>query len=222
MEKELISIFVNTMTAHFDTKYGMTRIEYCQKFKEILSKEILDAPKLEVKTGNLATYIKLSILVLTMIKLYQQIGLSEYEIGEIIYKTADKFFHLSPIKKWLQRKLFFTDLNKKQISQRQELSNKLGNGINGFKIRLVTNENGDTFGVDYLQCGICDYFKKKNLFGYVKYCCLVDYAIMKNMGVSFSRTTTIGNGGDKCDFRFSKTGKIAAGWPPDHLKEFCQ
>jgi hypothetical protein len=152
------------MTAHFDPKYGMTRTEYCQKFKEILSKEILDAPKLEVKTGNLATYIKLSILVLTMIKLYQQIGLREYEIGEIIYKTADEFFRLSPIKKWLQRKLFFTKINKKQISQRQELSNKLENGINGFKIKLVTNENGDTFGVDYLQCGICDYFKKKICF----------------------------------------------------------
>jgi hypothetical protein len=82
--------------------------------------------------------------------------------------------------------------------------------------------NQNEFGVDYLKCGICDYFARKSLFEYVKYCCLVDYAIMKNMGISFSRTTTLGNGGKKCDFRFAREGKIEEGWPPTKLKEFNQ
>jgi hypothetical protein len=55
---------------------------------------------------------------------------------------------------------------------------------------------------------------------YVKYLCLVDYAIMKNMGIAFSRTTTLGNGGPKCDFRFAKAGALVEGWPPGRLKEF--
>jgi hypothetical protein len=58
------------------------------------------------------------------------------------------------------------------------------------------------------------------MFEYVKYLCLVDYAIMKNVGIHFSRTTTLGNNGPMCDFRFSKTGAIVEGWPPEDLREF--
>lgn len=76
------------------------------------------------------------------------------------------------------------------------------------------------FGVDYWKCGICGYFARKNIFEYVKYCCLVDYAIMRNLGIAFSRTVTLGNGSEKCDFRFAKEGKIVEGWPPTDLKEF--
>lgn len=220
MEKELIAIFTKTMKAHYPVKTGIAKDDYLNRFKTILAGEITDAPKLDVDKGNLATYIKLSVLVMAMVKLYQEFGLDEYEIGEFIYKTADEYYRLSPIKKWIQYNLFFSRLNNRQILKRQEISGQLENGINGFKIRYVEGADRNKFGVDYLKCGICDYFVRKTMFNYVKYCCLVDYAIMKNMGISFSRTTTLGNGGEKCDFRFAKDGKIVEGWPPNNLKEF--
>ena len=222
MEKELVAIFIKTMNAHFPIHVGVTKDDYLNKFKAILAEEIKDAPTLDVAKGNLATYIKLSVLVMAMVKLYKELGLSEDEIGESIYKTADEYYRLSPTKRWIQKKLFFSKLNRRQIIQRQKISEQLENGINGFRIKYVEGTNPNEFGVDYLKCGICDYFTRKNLFEYVKYCCLVDYAIMKNMGISFSRTTTLGNGGTKCDFRFAKQGKIEAGWPPINLKEFNQ
>ena len=220
MEKELVTIFTRTMDAHFPIKAGITKDDYLDKFKEMLSKEITDAPKMDIDKGNLATYLKLSILVMTMIKLHHELGLNEREIGELIYRTADEYYRLTPFKRWIQRQLFFSKLNIRQILARQESSNQRKNGINGFKIKYVAGANQNEFGVDYLRCGICGYFARKNMFQYVKYCCLVDYAIMKNMGISFSRTTTLGNGGSKCDFRFSKQGKIEDGWPPTNLKEF--
>ena len=220
MEKELVAIFTGTMNAHFPKKTGLIKDAYLNEFKTILAREMADAPKLDVDKGNLATYIKLSVLVMAMVKLYKEIGMSKYEIGEFIYRTADEYYRLSPMKKWIQKKLFFSRLNKRQIIRRQEISEQLENGINGFQIKYIEGTNPNEFGVDYLKCGICDYFARKNLFEYVKYCCLVDYAIMKNMGISFLRTTTLGNGGKKCDFRFAKEGKIEAGWPPFNLKEF--
>ncbi len=220
MEKELVAIFTGTINAHFPAKTGIAKDDYLNKFKEILAEEISDAPKLDTDKGNLATYIKLSILVMVMVKLYKEIGLREYEIGEFIYRTADEYYRLSPIKKWIQHKLFFSRLNIRQIVKRQKMSEQLENGTNGFKLKYVEGRDQNEFGVDYLKCGICDYFARKNMFGYVKYCCLVDYAIMKNLGIAFSRTTTLGNGGKKCDFRFAKEGKIEEGWPPTDLKEF--
>jgi hypothetical protein len=220
MEKELIAIFAKTMRAHFPQEAGITKDDYLSRFKAKLASEIMDAPVLDSDNGNLATYMKLSVLIMTMIKLYQELGLSEYEIGEFIYRTADEYYRLSPIRKWVQFQLFFSRPNKKQILKRQEISDQLENGINGFKIRFVEGTNQNEFGVDYLRCGICDFFKRKNMFEFVKYCCLVDYAIMKNIGIAFSRTTTLGNGGEKCDFRFAREGKIEEGWPPNDLKEF--
>ena len=220
MEKELVAIFTRTMNAHFPINTGTTKDDYLDKFKEMLSKEITDAPKIDIDKGNLATYLKLSILVMTMIKLYQELGLSEGEIGELIYRTADEYYRLSPFKRWIQRQLFFSRLNIRQILARQKTSNQRENGINGFKIKYIAGANQNEFGVDYLRCGICDYFARMNMFEYVKYCCLVDYAIMKNLGISFSRTTTLGNGGKKCDFRFAKQGRIEEGWPPTNLTEF--
>ncbi len=220
MEQELVAIFTKTINAHFPAKFGITKDEYMKRFKTILAGEIPDAPKLDTANGNLAAYIKLSVLMMAMVQLYKEMGLGESEIGEFIYRTADVYYRLSPIKKWIRRTLFFSRLNRRQILKRQEISERLKNGINGFKIKYIEGTNPNEFGVDYLQCGICAYFARKNLFEYVKYCCLVDYAIMKNTGISFSRTTTLGNDGKKCDFRFAKEGRIKDGWPPTNLQEF--
>jgi len=220
MDKELIVIFIKTLNAHFPHKTCISKDDYVQKFKIILAKESLDAPKLDIEQGNLATYLKLSILVMAMVKLYQELGLSDYEIGELIYRTADEYYRLSPLKRWLQYQLFFSKINIRQILARQSSSEQRENGINGFKIKYIPGANQNEFGVDYLRCGICEYFARRNMFEYVKYCCLVDYAIMKNLGISFSRTTTLGNGGNKCDFRFAKEGELVTGWPPNNLKEF--
>jgi hypothetical protein len=206
MEQELIGIFTSTLDAHFPTGSGVTREEYLRAFGDMVRSELPDAPALEVETGTLATYIKLSVLALSMAKLQQTYGLSERDIGEGIYRTADAYFKLSPVRRWVKRGLFFSGVNIRQIKGRQEATHRGENGINGFRLR----------------CGICDYFRRKGMFEYVKYLCLVDYAIMKNLGIHFSRTTTLGNKGPKCDFRFAKSGAIIDGWPPDDLREFRQ
>jgi hypothetical protein len=222
MEQELIGIFTSTLDAHFPTGSGVTREEYLRAFGDTLRSELPDAPVLEAQKGPLATYIKLSVLALSMAKLQMKYGLSERAIGEGIYRTADAYFKLSPVRRWLKRGLFFSGVNIRQIKGRQEATHRGESGINGFRLRYVEGANRDEFGVDYLSCGICDYFRRKGMFEYVKYLCLVDYAIMKNLGIHFSRTSTLGNNGPMCDFRFSKTGAIVEGWPPDDLPESRQ
>jgi hypothetical protein len=222
MEQELIEIFTSTLDAHFPADAGITREKYLGGFEDMLRSELRDAPVLEVQNGPLSTYIKLSVLALSMAKLHQMYGLSERSIGERIYRTADAHFKLSAIRGWTKRKLFFSSVNIRQIKGRQDATGRSENGVNGFKLRYVEGANRDEFGVDYLSCGICDYFKRKGMFEYVKYLCLVDYAIMKNLGIHFSRTTTLGNNGPMCDFRFAKSGAIVEGWPPEDLPEFGQ
>ena len=168
---------------------------------------------LDMATGPLATYMKLSILGLVMAKQLEMYGLSEDQVGQRIYRTADAYFTLSPIRRRVKRALFFSRVNIRQIKRRQEATSRSANGVNGFKLRYVEGARPGEFGVDYLSCGICTYYGRRGMFRYVRYLCLVDYAIMRNMGIAFGRTTTLGNGGSKCDFRFSKAGPIVEGGP---------
>lgn len=213
MENELIGIFRRTLDAHFPEEAGVTREVYVSTFEQILRREIREAPVLDVATETLATYIKLSVLGLTMAKQLETYGLSEDQVGERIYRTADAYFRRSTVRRWIQRSLFFSSVNIRQIKGRQEATSRSENGINGFRLQYVEGSTPDEFGVDYLSCGICAYYSRRAMFRYVKYLCLVDYAIMKNMGIAFSRTTTLGNNGPKCDFRFSKTGRSSRAGP---------
>ncbi len=220
LEKELSAIFLRTINVNFEQSLGISKNEYMQKVLKALSDEIVDSPELSDKNGPLASYIKISVLVLAIIKVYEECELKEDKIGQLIYKLAESYFHLNGFSRFIKKQLFFSNFNLKQIKKREESSNKKDNGINGFKLKLNKTNDKNKFSVDYLQCGICDYYRKKNMFKYVKYCCLTDYAIMKNLGISFSRKSTIGNGGSKCDFSFSKIGEITEGWPPHSLDEF--
>lgn len=219
MKEELTRVFERTMEAHRPRATDVTRERYAADFSRVLAEEVRDAPAMDTLTGNLATYIKLSVLALAMARVHESYGSSEAQIGERIYATADAYFALSPLKRMIRRALFFSRINKRQILERERATMASEDGVNGFRLRYVEADDG--FGVDYLKCGICDYYRRKDMFAYVKYLCLVDYAIMKNLGVSFSRTTTLGNGGSKCDFRFSRSGAITSGWPPDALREWA-
>ena len=220
VERELAAIFVQTMDAHFPEGVGVTRDAYATTFRGILREEVREAPALDTDQGTLATYVKLSVLALSMARQLEGYGLSEREIGERIYRTADAHFRLSPVRRRIKRTLFFSRLNRRQIQARQEATERGTNGVNGFRLRYVEGTGADAFGVDYLACGIRLYFERRGMSVYARYLCLVDYAIMANMGVAFRRTTTLADGGPMCDFRFAKSGPITAGWPPDGLAEF--
>lgn len=74
------------------------------------------------------------------------------------------------------------------------------------------------FGVDYTECGVVKFYKSHGAFDLAKYMCLGDFPISRSTGTGLVRTTTLGSGGPKCDFRF-KTGRpIQMEWTPDFLK----
>ncbi len=136
MENELIGIFRRTLDAHFPEGVGVTREAYVTTFETTLHGEIPEAPVLDVATGVPATYIKLSVLGLAMARQLETYGLSEEQVGERIYRTADAYFRLSPVRRWIQRSLFFSRVNIRQIKARQEATSRSENGINGFQAAI--------------------------------------------------------------------------------------
>ena len=86
---------------------------------------------------------------------------------------------------------------------------------NDWVVDIIENKDGKedfVMGYDYLECGVCKMFKAEGCFQWAKYLCKLDFLLVEVIGIGLKRTTTIAEGGSKCDFRFTaaKEGVISA------------
>lgn len=63
-------------------------------------------------------------------------------------------------------------------------------------------------GYEYYECGICKICKDEGCPELAKYLCRMDYVIADIMNAKLVRTKTLAEGGDSCDFRYSKNIEI--------------
>lgn len=76
-------------------------------------------------------------------------------------------------------------------------------------VKTVEPRANDAFeiGYDVFQCPIVKYLKERGLQRFAPYFCLDDFAMFGAMGVKLTRTHTLADGADFCDFRFSREEK---------------
>ncbi len=158
---------------------------------------------------------------LAIIWTLERAGLTTRAIGKVIYESMELFFESRPcFVRWLMGKLmiskFFVKKKKKQIKD-APFRHYPGGWVGEF-----VESDGENFdlGLDYIECGICKFYKEQEAEKYIPYLCLGDYPMFRSLGIGFTRTQTIGNGAPLCDFRFKKGGTTPRGWPPDNLEEF--
>jgi hypothetical protein len=76
------------------------------------------------------------------------------------------------------------------------------------------------WGWDIHECGVQKAFKKLGDEKYLPFICLGDFYEAEGLGFGFSRTQSLGFGGQKCTHRFVKNFKTPKAWPPYDLQEF--
>jgi len=62
------------------------------------------------------------------------------------------------------------------------------------------------YGVDYLECASCKFLAKQGAPEIAPYLCPVDILFSEALGWGLTRTTTLAQGAEVCDFRFKKGG----------------
>jgi hypothetical protein len=70
------------------------------------------------------------------------------------------------------------------------------------------------YGVDYIECANCKLLKAEHAFELAPYVCAVDKPASELLGWGLTRTMTLAEGFDKCDFRFKKGGATSVAVPP--------
>lgn len=69
------------------------------------------------------------------------------------------------------------------------------------------------YGIDYLECGACKFLESQNAAELAPYICPADVLYSDLLGWGLSRTQTIAEGAERCDFRFRKGGQTNVAVP---------
>jgi len=147
-------------------------------------------------------------------------GLPYREIAKIGYEQKEHDVETkSPEKKRQVREFYFSpDMRAVETKRAEETQS--GKYPGDFVSRFVEGDGeAFDFGIDFMECAICNFFKPRGARKYVLIFCLGDYAAYRAFGIGFKRTQTIANGALWCDFRFKKDWITQRGWPPEQLEE---
>jgi hypothetical protein len=84
----------------------------------------------------------------------------------------------------------------------------------GYILTYVEGNGRDfDFGIDYTECASCKFLRAQNALELAPYLCTMDKAVSDMMGWGLSRTMTLAEGREKCDFRIKKGGKTNVALP---------
>ena len=76
------------------------------------------------------------------------------------------------------------------------------------------------YGYDFLECGTQKLYHDQGADEFLPFYCFLDFVTSKASGWGLTRTMTLAEGYEKCDFRFKKGGKTERAWPPPFLKKY--
>jgi len=78
----------------------------------------------------------------------------------------------------------------------------------GYVFTFIEGDGRDfDWGIDYMECSSCKLLKAQDAMELAPYVCAVDKVSSELLGWGLTRTMTLAEGFEKCDFRFKKGGQ---------------
>lgn len=144
------------------------------------------------------------------------------ETGELIYIITKKYLESMP---WFLRRFFgrmnFSKRSLQKI-QKKAIESQERQYPGDYVFIFVEGVNGDfDYGVDYIECAVCKFIEKQGAGEITPYICLADILYSEALGWGLTRTKTLAEGWEKCDFRFKKGGKTSV-TVPENLKKILK
>lgn len=75
---------------------------------------------------------------------------------------------------------------------------------NDWVVDVLDKTDDYDLGYNYYECGICKLCQDEGCFELARYLCRLDFVLADIMGMKLERTKTLADGGDFCDFRYSR------------------
>ena len=144
-------------------------------------------------------------MFLALYRMMKTRGKEVEEIGTFVYEGVERAYRLLPrFALSLYGGLSFTERHRRKEHRLALESQK--RQYAGDWVYSVIEGDGKSFdyGLDFVECGICKFFHVQGADEFVRYMCRLDFIMSERMGMGLVRTTTIAEGGEKCDFRYRR------------------
>jgi len=189
------------------TSYDQTVIEHimAEKKKEYsaLLPTIPDLGGMDNPVYTLMLYSAVNSLA--FFKAMEKRAVPAEKTGGIIVSAFEKQMFAYPL--FLRRlftKFAFSGFALCRLKKRAEAS-EIRRYPGAWVFRYLDGEAGAfDYGVDYTECAIVKFYRAHGAESLVKYCCLLDFPMSKALHWGLTRTTTLAEGFERCDFRFKK------------------
>ncbi len=185
-----------------------------QKFEDLLP----DLPFIGGYTNNLTTNLYMGAAGLALYKTMLEQGKTLEETGEVLYRATEMQYGANPLG-GMMTSMSVSDTTKTIISKEAERSQE--RMYTGDWVFNFIDGNGADFdyGIDYTECGICKFYQSQGAAELIPYMCMLDFPISKAANSGLVRTTTLGRGGPRCDFRYKIGRPVQMDWVPGFLKK---
>jgi hypothetical protein len=198
----------------FARRYGEAFAEQViQAAREILEGLIPELPYIGGDENPMTRHIIRCSTSLALYKAMKARGKSAEETGKIIYDAVvESVRHLPPTPPPSEEDLA-RKRERARISQERRYP--------GDWVREFVEGNGEHFeyGYDFYECGTRKLYRAHRADEFLPFFCYLDFVTYRTPGWSFSRTMTLAEGHQKCNFRFKRGGETKKGWPPPFLKQ---
>jgi hypothetical protein len=153
-------------------------------------------------------FIVFTAMLLAMYRVNKVHGKTVEQTGEMMYEIGRAFLRsYSAILVYLFGRMNFSSRYLERV-RKGATESQQRKYPEGYVIGFVEGD-GETFdyGVDYIECASCKFLAKHGAPELAPYLCPVDILFSDALGWGLTRTTTLAEGAEKCDFRFKKGGK---------------
>ncbi len=176
--------YISTITSEINVK------SVKKEYKAIIARQ----PEVGGRKNNLIMGLYLAAYTFAFYKVAPHI------VTEEVYEGLVRAVAYSPsTEKLYKGKNFFT---KKNMTTRERLAvdKEYNSYSENWKYTFSYDLSVPKCEIIYTECAICKMAEREGCFNLMKYACVLDYTSQEFMGNTLTRTKTIGNGDDICDF----------------------
>jgi hypothetical protein len=140
-------------------------------------------------------------------RVMQAQGADIRETGELSYLLSQTY--LEKVPGFARRLLGYKAFSPRYLAKLRQMAEESQSHPypRGYVFHYVEGDRVNfDYGVDYHQCATWTLFQEQGAAELTPYLCACDYLYSEMLGWGLIRTTTLGEGGEVCDFRFKRGG----------------
>jgi hypothetical protein len=167
-------------------------------------------------------YIISTAWFLSMYRVLKEYGEGVEEVGKLAFEASDRYLQIYPgFTRHFLGFITFSPLYLRTLKKRAKESQER-KYAGDFVYDFVDGDRREfDYGVDYIECGTCKFLTAQGAQELAPYICPADILYSEILGWGLSRTETLAEGYDRCDFRFKKGGETSVA-VPENIQDFIE